>query len=751
MNDKPSASNREEIMRSYRQLIQQSDAQQNDKAQIMFTHKQGLMEAIKENIYPALVMIKTINGIVGMGFFQHSQWLVSNAHIIQCSELIEGATLTDYKLNELELKAEASYHRPSERPDSPDVVVIKTNSRHSGNNKCLPTQFSDDESYGGRYIFYLAPNVNNPENYEIKFLKSRSKNMLPLIYQCEDGTTPMPGCSGTPIIEARVISGREAKWQFRVVGILYARCSSAWYNQLHAKAEAVSEEIKLVCAIPVIQEFLQILETIRHEESAERTKQMALAAHALGDKKAKIDEKRYLKMSEISQDKKRVELKRFEDGESTLNIFLPEGLEKLWYKSIKGIEFSLLIEEVRNRELTKKTSKSEKFYRVKSVSLDDLKVDFDGLIQQITNDDIISLRATDNFYGSPKGHFRVDVGGGGKKDWMLDIQDNTGKLSHNNEPLSSVFAKAKLPKSFTSIEGGKLAALFLNSHKEKKTKDISSLDGDSPASTLSAKKMVNNFNSEPIKKFNQFINPQDLRKALTDALNSLTEARDLAEAVKRSIEDQRASLKENILKQAKSYGFACHDVERDGSCFFHAVSDQLKEHGHIFNPTKLREIAVDHILDNLSLYEGFMVDVNTFISSLLRRDEWADQILIQALSRALKVTFIMIRSDGSSPTILKREGAVLTLYLGYEVGMHYQSLHRTAYFKEAKIKNLIDLTELDSQAINEDLNLLTQEAPSHVASNSAFYPPPVALSVSASNNVISKPSGTVGSISKNKY
>jgi len=87
------------------------------------------------------------------------------------------------------------------------------------------------------------------------------------------------------------------------------------------------------------------------------------------------------------------------------------------------------------------------------------------------------LRINDT-YSSPEEHFRVDVGVGSNKEWMLDIQDDTGKskgkpLSHNNKALSSVFAKVKIPGTLDSINGNDLAKLFSDSQKSRSTEIFS--------------------------------------------------------------------------------------------------------------------------------------------------------------------------------------------------------------------------------------------------------------------------------------
>ncbi len=720
MQDKgrPTYFNREEAERLARETMRQSDQRRMEEAKNQFENKKDLAEEVKKEIIPALVQIITKNGTIGTGFFQYSEWLVSNAHIIPAKEVLdEGAQIVDYELNELALYADSSYHRPSDNAISPDIVIVKTHSRSGTNHKCLPTQFTDDKPFEKSYIFYVDVNWNDPNNSEIKFLHLRSKpNTYPLIYQCEGKNQPQPGNSGTPIIEARVILGREPKWQFRIIGALYARCSSNWYNQSNVVTSLVAPDTKLVCAIPIRQDLLQILKTLHLDEEAIRFQQMASASERLRDAQGKRDVKKYSAMSQESIQIKQLELKKFESGESPLNIALPDGLEKLWYKKkIVGIEYSLLIHKVLNRELKKD---AEKFiHKVDDVSLDELRQDFNDFIGKIKEVEVFKLKKMDNFLTSPAGHFRIDVGIGGEKqnNWMLDIQDNTGIHHSNNQPLSSIFAKVTVPKNQVSVSGSQLSELFLNSQNERQTKDISSLKTNLPGSstkkvdTYSSHK--SSFNSKQKK---QGIDPEHLKNALMKALASIEEDI-LQEVIKASIEEQGSLSKVALQNSANLYGFTCHDVNRDGNCFFHVLSDQLKRYDYVISSKELKEIAIDHILENLQIYEPFIGNTNTFINSLLRRDEWADHVVIQALSRALSVTIVIIRSDGQKPNIFRSADGVPILCLGYEVGLHYQFLRPGSSYQAEKVINLINSEDVDNEAVVlEDSNILGKYIDHHL-------------------------------------
>lgn len=77
------------------------DLSQTQKTKALFANKTNLAIQIARDIFPALVGIETACGRVGMGFFQHERWLVSNAHVIKHrSEIDEGIVL---KRSELEI------------------------------------------------------------------------------------------------------------------------------------------------------------------------------------------------------------------------------------------------------------------------------------------------------------------------------------------------------------------------------------------------------------------------------------------------------------------------------------------------------------------------------------------------------------------------------------------------------------------------------------------------------------------------
>lgn len=189
-----------------------------------------------------------------------------------------------------------------------------------------------------------------------------------------------------------------------------------------------------------------------------------------------------------------------------------------------------------------------------------------------------------------------------------------------------------------------------------------------------------------------------LRKKLEENINVLTKPR-LAKP--RSLNfSQPDELKHEALK----WGLDYKEMSGDGNCFFHAIADQLHMRTRIQQETHitLREKAINYILNHLDDYRDFVVDLNKFINDNVQDRTWADNVMISALSRALNVSIVIVRSDHAAPTIFKQPKQKATLYIGYEVGLHYQSLigkpRITATPTESRtLKSLIDKTAANNQ------------------------------------------------------
>jgi hypothetical protein len=125
-----------------------------------------------------------------------------------------------------------------------------------------------------------------------------------------------------------------------------------------------------------------------------------------------------------------------------------------------------------------------------------------------------------------------------------------------------------------------------------------------------------------------------------EALRQSIEAWELHAAIVQSLGGLHEDKQENkaaaaLSEQARSYDYTVHKMQCDGNCFFHAVSDQLHRLGE--------EVSAD---------------------------------TLRALSRTRQKTLVIVRSDGQDPTVVTPHNSNGVLILGYEVGLHYESLTR---------------------------------------------------------------------------
>ena len=173
-------------------------------------------------------------------------------------------------------------------------------------------------------------------------------------------------------------------------------------------------------------------------------------------------------------------------------------------------------------------------------------------------------------------------------------------------------------------------------------------------------------------------------------------------------------------------------MEKDGNCFYHTVSHQLRQQLGMDIPyDQLRAIATGHVLDNLARYSGSVdQSMHTFIDKMSQDAQWADEIHLRALSRALNLTLVIVRSD-KTVNVLRREKSNAILYLGYEVGVHYQSLTvQTPALCEKLKKEHVDSAEVDvGFSGGLTLEALKKLAPSEAApsSSDAKKTPPMSI------------------------
>ena len=218
------AINRRKYSQEARKNMQELDSAWEKSAKEMFDekHKTELEKTIKKEIFPCMVYIETDFGICGTGFFYHDKWLVSNANILRGHADIESLTMVDNNGDEcrLELGSKGVFNSNLNKKHIPNIVIANVKSRSNNNYKCMPKLTSDEYYKGGTINFYVYFD-SETKKLKIQYV-TKHRNKPTDIYECDDKAIPQPGCSGSPIIEARVIKGKTPTWKFKTVGVLCA-------------------------------------------------------------------------------------------------------------------------------------------------------------------------------------------------------------------------------------------------------------------------------------------------------------------------------------------------------------------------------------------------------------------------------------------------------------------------------------------------------------------------------------------------
>jgi hypothetical protein len=200
-------------------------------------------------------------------------------------------------------------------------------------------------------------------------------------------------------------------------------------------------------------------------------------------------------------------------------------------------------------------------------------------------------------------------------------------------------------------------------------------------------------------KFGHF-KPKATNPKLLEALENWL----LMKTIEQSKKDSHEQLKKQLKLESRNFGFKCHNVEEDGNCFFHAVLEQLHRVNHPkhhFSNAAIKEQSVQFIIDHIEDFcDFFGEEPNGFIDKIAEPGEWADHPIILACAYILNINIAIIRSDGADPTIIRLPQATHTIYLGYEVGLHYQSLERDEtivptknikqFFTDAEVNTLLE-------------------------------------------------------------
>ncbi|MBP9726701.1 MAG: AAA family ATPase [Gammaproteobacteria bacterium] len=164
----------------------------------------------------------------------------------------------------------------------------------------------------------------------------------------------------------------------------------------------------------------------------------------------------------------------------------------------------------------------------------------------------------------------------------------------------------------------------------------------------------------------------------------------LKAVLKESKEDFLKKNGQEFSQQVTVYGLDLVDVPGDGNCFFHALLAQLQlRHPDVLTMVlttlgitssrevthmDLRHLAVNSLLRvaESGQLSAFIEEIDNYIADIARDRSWADGIVIPVLAKVLGVTVVLINSDGNKPTVIDG-GSSRTVYLGYQVGVHFQS------------------------------------------------------------------------------
>lgn len=235
-------------------------------------------------------------------------------------------------------------------------------------------------------------------------------------------------------------------------------------------------------------------------------------------------------------------------------------------------------------------------------------------------------------------------------------------------------AKSKLVETLAEHYAAQVEAIAQNIVKEKKGFIVYlGLDGTLKShlpTTLDVRSARNGANSRRI--YDAFVENLSHFTTTAEESDSFDEL-----DVDDDIDSQEATPCLNEIAQA--HGFYCHDVPRDGNCFYHAVLHQVRvvldQKQYAENTFEdFKEACRNEILAHKDFYKEFETDEITLEERLAKENEWADHLMIQAMANILEVTIHIYPDDnGPKTTIVPRNPSQATLHLGYEVGLHYQS------------------------------------------------------------------------------
>lgn len=192
-----------------------------------------------------------------------------------------------------------------------------------------------------------------------------------------------------------------------------------------------------------------------------------------------------------------------------------------------------------------------------------------------------------------------------------------------------------------------------------------------------------------------------------------------------SLDEYRNVSDDELIRITSRYGFKCLDVPKNGNCFFHAIEAQLRRlnlrGGILRNHQELRALAIQHIEDHRRLYYDFVPEaegLDNYIKRMEADGEYADGIIVLALTRALNINLVIIPDNGAPPVIFRRpDSEAPTLYLGHQVGrQHYQELEPEPFIgidiTTAQIDNWLPYDAQPQVPITNNVTITLPLAPS---------------------------------------
>lgn len=148
------------------------------------------------------------------------------------------------------------------------------------------------------------------------------------------------------------------------------------------------------------------------------------------------------------------------------------------------------------------------------------------------------------------------------------------------------------------------------------------------------------------------------------------------------IRAKKAASISDLSNEIEKYKFdqdSLREVDGDGSCFYHALLDQLRlcrVDLNVNSVDELRDLIGKGFEVNLEKLKDFVEHPADRALAEILQNGWAGPVEIQLASFLLNINIVIINSDGTPPIVYRRPHAVATICLGYEVIGHYWSLRK---------------------------------------------------------------------------